>query len=106
MLRDSHGPSTESVFRIVHRVLDVLIQLKTELIRWPEDCRKVAAQFYSIAGFPMTIGALDGTHVRVSPPLEDEAQFVNRHHQHSINVLAVAGPDLTIFYVTANSVGR
>jgi len=41
----------------------------------------------------------------VSPPKRDEISFVNRHHDHSINVLAVAGPDLKFYYVSANMPG-
>ncbi|CAC5359658.1 HARBI1 [Mytilus coruscus] len=36
-----------------------------------------------------TIGAIDGTHVRIQAPSEDEPSFVNRKGVHSVNVQAV-----------------
>ena len=60
-----------------------------------------------IGGFPSVCGALDGTHILLSnPPANDEDSYINRHHTHSINAMAVCGPNLEIFYATANSPGR
>ena len=51
-------------------------------------------------------GCIDGTHVLVNPPNHIEQSFVNRHHQYSLNVLGVAGPDLKFYYINANYPGR
>ena len=50
---------------------------------------RINADFFSVGGFPNLIGAVDGTHVRIQAPHEDEASFVNRKGFHSINVLAI-----------------
>jgi hypothetical protein len=91
---------------VVHRVAEAINTLKNEVICWPPDCRKLAKEFFDLGGFPSTAGCLDGTHVKITPPKEDEISYVNRHHEHSINVLAVCGPDLLIFYLNANYPGR
>jgi hypothetical protein len=45
--------------------------------------------FYAVRGFPSVIGCVDGTHVKIiSPGQPDEAAYVNRKHQHSVNVQA------------------
>ncbi|WAR09501.1 HARB1-like protein, partial [Mya arenaria] len=44
--------------------------------------------FHAIRGFPSVISAVDGTHVRIQTPSDDEEQYVNRKHFHSINVQA------------------
>ncbi|WAR13889.1 HARB1-like protein, partial [Mya arenaria] len=44
--------------------------------------------FHAIRGFPSVISAVDGTHVSIQTPSEDEEQYVNRKHFHSINVQA------------------
>ena len=74
--------------------------------RWPDDCSKLAQQFFDLGGFPSTAGAIDGCHINVSPPKNDKLSFINRHHSTSLNVLAVAGPDLSFFYVDASAPGR
>ena len=106
LLRDARGPSSHTVFRAVHRVSAAVNTLEEEVIRWPADCSRLAQDFLKIGGFPKVAGCIDGTHVNILPPSKDEVSFLNRHHQHSINALAVAGPDLTIYYLNANYPGR
>ncbi len=106
VLRDVKGPSSPTVCRVIHRVANCLINLKDDIIKWPDDCSKLASQFYRIAGFPSTAGCLDGCHVRVIPAKEAQPDFINRHHQFSINMLGVAGPDLRFFYINTNYGGR
>jgi len=53
-----------------------------------------------------TTGAVDGTHVKIEAPSgERERGYVNRHHDHSINVQVAAGPNLEVFDVFANYPG-
>jgi len=106
VLRDCHGVSTDTVFRTVHRVCDELFELRNDYIQWPENTDKLAREFYDIAKMPSVCGCIDGTHVPVLPPKEDEAACVNRHHFHSLNVMAVCGPDLKIFYANSRAGGR
>ncbi len=106
LLRDARGPSSHTVCRVVHRVSEAVHTLYDDVIRWPSDCSKLAQDFMKIGGFPKVAGCIDGTHINISPPSNDEISFLNRHHQHSINAMAVAGPDLTIYYLEANFPGR
>jgi len=105
-MRDARGPSSHTVHRIIHKVSEAINTLKADVVCWPQDCTKLAKEFYEIAGFPLVAGCLDGTHITIKPPANDENSFVNRHHTHSLNVLAVAGPDLTIYYLNTNHPGR
>ena len=102
----SHGISTDAVFRIVHKVANAILTLREETINWPANCADLPGQFRAMAGFPAVAGCLDGTHVTVSPPKDDEEGFVNRHHQHSLNVLGVCGPNLKFYYVNSSAPGR
>jgi hypothetical protein len=106
LLRDARGVSTAQVCRTVRQVAEALMPLMPSIIRWPEDCSKLATLFHRIGGFPLVAGAIDGTHVLVSPPGAQEEACLNRHQSHSLNVLAVAGPDLSYYYAFANQPGR
>jgi hypothetical protein len=105
VLRDARGPSTHTVHRTVHRVAAAIITLKNEVICWPQDKTKLRHEFMKIANFPCVAGALDGCHVIITPPADDEISYVNRHHSHSINMLAVCGPDLSFFYINTEHPG-
>lgn len=42
-----------------------------------------------IVGFPRDVGAIDGTHVRITAPTVDEETYMNRKGFHNINVQVV-----------------
>uniref|UniRef100_A0A3P9B6H7 Putative nuclease HARBI1 n=1 Tax=Maylandia zebra TaxID=106582 RepID=A0A3P9B6H7_9CICH len=51
--------------------------------------------------FPGVVGVIDGTHVRIIAPSEDEAVFVNRRNFHSINVQIVFNAACKILDIVA-----
>jgi hypothetical protein len=104
--RDVHGVGTNTVFRVVHKVTEVLYADREAFIHWPANSSSVARKFYEIAGMPSVCGAIDGSHIRVCPPKAVEESYVNRHHYHSLNVLMVCGPDLTVYYSNTRGPGR
>jgi hypothetical protein len=91
---------------VVRRVAEVLSKLKDEVVRWPQNCQNLAGQFFKLGGFPSTAGCLDGTHINVMPPSSQQIDYLNRHHNFSINMLGVNGPDLSFYYINSNFGGR
>jgi len=106
VIRDAQGPSAQTVGLTVRRVAAALFELRREFIRWPENADSLSQEFYECSRFPSVAGCLDGSHILVRPPKNDEASFLNRHHQHSINLLGVCGPKFQFFYLNANNGGR
>ncbi|XP_044172446.1 putative nuclease HARBI1 [Acropora millepora] len=106
VMHSCHGISTSTVWQIIHRVVPVILSFKREFIRWPDQPLSIAAKFRDIAGFPCVAGCVDGTHVPVNPPHNDEDAYVNRHHSKSLNVAMVAGPDYTIYFCSSRCPGR
>ena len=43
-------------------------------------------KFFAMQRFPNVIGCIDGTHVHIQSPFEEEHEFVIRKSYHSINV--------------------
>ena len=81
-----------TVCRIIRRVTLTLSRKVDQFIRFPrtQQERDAAKQgFYDIANFPCTIGCVDGTHIRIIAPTDNECDFVNRKRYHSINVQGI-----------------
>lgn len=55
--------------------------------------------------FPGVVGAIDGTHIAILKPREDEHNFINRKGYHSMNVQLICDTNLTILSVNANYPG-
>ena len=54
----------------------------------PVEKAAVKSQFSDFANFPGVFGPVDGTHIRIQRPYENEANYMNRHFYHSTNVQA------------------
>ncbi|KAL0153832.1 hypothetical protein M9458_050862, partial [Cirrhinus mrigala] len=62
------------------------------------------AHFIAIAGLPGVVGAIDGTHVQIIAPSEDEHAFVNRKKIHTINMQVVFDASYNILDIVTNIV--
>lgn len=66
------------------------------------DMLDVIQRFHAMAGFPEVCGVVDGILINIDAPTANEPAFVDRHGKHSINCMAVCGPDMKFYYVSAN----
>ena len=86
------GLDKGTVSRVVKSTIEAMCSKSDRFIKWPQSDaqrNKIKADFFRVGGFPNVIGAVDGTHVRIQAPHEDELSFVNRKGFHSINVQAI-----------------
>ena len=69
-----------------------LAQKQRNFVKWPlteEEILQNKRGFFTKGGFPGVIGCVDGTHIKIQAPHENENDFVNRKGFHSINVQAI-----------------
>ena len=57
--------------------------------------------FLEKCGFPLVLGCIDGSHVPIIAPSENEEIYVNRKNEHSINIQAICDNDLKFIDVVA-----
>lgn len=87
------------VCRIVQKVTRKLADLSSAYIKMPDrqELRRVAEDFYEIAGFPRVAGALDCTHIKIVSRGGSLAELYRcRKGYFSINVQAVCDASLKI----------
>ena len=75
--------------------------INQQFIRFPLDIQqlhKIKANFMAIAGMPGVVGVIDGTHIKIIAPSNDEDVFVNRKKVHSINTQVVFDSNFNIAY--------
>ena len=58
--------------------------------------QKTTADFYSIAGFPRVIGAIDGSLIAIKGRDNEEHLYVCHKGFHAINVMAVCNAQLSL----------
>ena len=86
------GFDKSAVSRVVHRVTQALSAKVGNFVKFPStraERDEIKQGLFRVGGFPCAIGCIDGTHVRITAPHENEPDFVNRKGYHSINVQAI-----------------
>lgn len=71
--------SIEKILCAKHIVFEMTTEEKMEAKRY----------FFDKCGIPGVIGAVDGTHIQIIRPTDEEHLFFNRKQKHSINAMAV-----------------
>ncbi|XP_028165146.1 putative nuclease HARBI1 [Ostrinia furnacalis] len=87
---DLHGVSQPVISKTCKKVAECLSRISRRFIKMPAtliDQEESMRKFRSIAGFPMVIGAIDCTHIRIKKVSADGGQlYINRKGYPSINV--------------------
>jgi len=80
--------SQPTASRTISRVTAAFLKLVPRWIKFPsqKEADKSKQKLFQRHGMPNTIGCIDGTHVAIQAPKDNESEFVNRKHYHSINV--------------------
>ncbi|CAG2251694.1 HARBI1 [Mytilus edulis] len=92
VIGDTMGVDKATACRAVNDVTNALLSKKDQFIKWParqEERDRNKQGFFRGGLFPGVIGCIDGTHVKIQAPSEDEPAYVNRKGWHSINVQGI-----------------
>ncbi|CAF3307254.1 unnamed protein product [Rotaria sp. Silwood2] len=95
---------------ILHEFCDVLVNLFFNcIIKFPttnSEIQETMNEFFTQHGYPMCVGAVDGTHIGIKPPGGAESDYYNYKKYHSILMLAVVNSNLKFTYVNIGAPGR
>ena len=103
VIASSHGISQPSVSRCIRTVSDALCSYAREFVLFPNKTGQLIHQqrFYERYGFPKVIGCIDGTHVPILAPPQNEDVYVNRKNFHSLNIQAICDSNLKFIDIVA-----
>ena len=95
--------SQSSVSRCIAAVTDALCSIGKDYIKFPDlnEQSQVQQSFFEKCGFPLVIGFIDGSHVSIVAPSNNEEIYVNRRNEHSINIQAIRDSNLKFMDVVA-----
>ena len=99
LVGDMAGIDRTTACRIIRRVV---LALKTRLRQYvcfpsaQNTLENIKQGFHAIAGFPNVVACVDGTHVPIQAPTNNEWEYVNRKGTHFINVQLMCDHELKI----------
>ncbi|KAI4468076.1 hypothetical protein MML48_2g00019109 [Holotrichia oblita] len=101
--------SQSTVSRAITEVTNALNEVMAGFIHFPQnfnELRELRHRFFRQHQFPGVVGCVDGTHVAIVRPAENEHIYVNRKQYHSLNVQLVCDEKLQILHVNAKFPGK
>ncbi len=107
-IADRSGISQSSRSRIIPDVLDGLIWLLPQYIKFPYNLvhhLEVKRRLFAIANLLNVIGAIDCTHIRIKAPANYAFAFLNWKNYHSINVQLICDAKCALLNVVARWLG-
>ncbi|XP_039309060.1 putative nuclease HARBI1 [Solenopsis invicta] len=83
---DRFGVAPSTIYHEIHRIVDILCTLSHKFIVWPKEheCAIIRQQFNDRAGYPGVIGSIDGCHIDVLAPANDQESYTDRKMNHFI----------------------
>lgn len=91
------GYAKSTIWKCVRRVCQSIVDILLPIwIKMPnqDECEKLSLLFEIRTGLPQIIGAIDGSHIPISPPKEGGSDFINRKGWPSINLQALVDHDI------------
>ena len=82
------GVDQSTACRTITTVTDALMLRVRDWIKMPTqaEANRQKQKFYAMRATPGVIGCIDGTHIRMQGPNQQDHEFVNRKNYRSINV--------------------
>lgn len=101
------GVSKTTVHRCVYKFIKALSPKKKQFIIWydTEDAKNIATINEQKYKYPQAIGAIDGTHIPVNPPLDGKADYLCRKMYPSVVLQAVVDCHYKFRDIYANTPG-
>lgn len=99
---DAHGVHKSSICRVVKKVVSCINEkMYPKYVTFPTNPQNGVEAYFNMAHLPSVCGCIDGSLISIRAPEHNEYQYVDRHGDHSINILIVSGSDMQIYFCSA-----
>ena len=107
VVAETFGVSKTTVHRCLYLFCNALTERKADYIKWytAPEAKEMALFIEGNSSYPQAIGAIDGTHIAITPPAEGHADFINRKMYASIVLQAVVDGNFKFRDIYANTPG-
>lgn len=103
---DRFGMNKGTLFYIVKEIIEIWASCAREHICWPSDTNFEAAEFERKWNFPGVVGAVDGCHIQIKAPRDEQAAYYNRKEFHSVVLQGCCNSNMVFTHIFVGSPGR
>ncbi|XP_021953667.1 putative nuclease HARBI1 [Folsomia candida] len=107
LMGSNGGLSQSTTSRIIEQVSKALVRESPKIISFPNAAEqtRISTAIHVKSQFANIIGIIDGSHVNLISPSQDERSFVNRKQNHSINVQLICDDKFRFIDAVARNPG-
>ena len=107
MVAEAFGVSKTTVHRCIYSFCTSMARQKRKYIKWyeKEEAINLARQNRMNYSYPQAIGAIDGSHIAITPPADGYADYICRKQFPSIVLQAVIDPNYIFRDIYCNTPG-
>ncbi|KAK9711372.1 DDE superfamily endonuclease [Popillia japonica] len=91
------APST--LHKSITTMLNIFVVMRSQYVFWKKTVHEfegITAQFKK---YPGICGVIDGYHIKLKVSEEDHDSYIDRYHQHSVNLMAVCTKSKLLTYI-------
>lgn len=103
---DRFGVNKGVLFYVANQMIETWANLAVDFIRWPTQLQRVSRAFTRKWRFPGVVGAVDGCHIAIKAPEEEQDAYYNRKEFHSIILQGCCNSEMVFTHVHVGSPGR
>lgn len=83
---DRFGITESACYYTISHIVQSIVDMREKYIKWPvrDSYAQVAAAFEQKKGIPNILGTIDGSHISINQPIQNQIDYVNRKGTHSI----------------------
>ncbi|CAN7945081.1 unnamed protein product, partial [Ixodes hexagonus] len=103
---DRFGVNKGVLSYVAKQIIATWADAAADFIQWPAQPWEVSLEFARKWGFPGVVGAVDGCHIAIKAPEEEQDAYYNRKEFHSIILQGCCDSRMMFTHVHAGSPGR
>ncbi|XP_040075000.1 putative nuclease HARBI1 [Ixodes scapularis] len=103
---DRFGVNKGTLIFVVEQMICLWTDCAQGEVVWPTDIDGVEITLRASWRFPGVVGAVDGCHINIKAPQDDQSAFYNRHDVHSVILQACCDQDMCFSHICVGKPGR
>ena len=106
-MEENFGVAKSFAHKCIQEMISNSNKIAKKFVRWPsiEELVNDEKEFRKFANIPGAIGALDGSLIKIKALDISQRDYLDRHNNHSVNLIAICNSDMKFIFINAGFPG-
>ena len=106
-IEETFGVAKSFAHKCIQNMINIINKIAKKFIKWPsiQELLNDEKEFRKFANFPGAVGALDGCLIKIKAPNINQRDYLDRHSNHSVNLIAICDSEMKFIFINAGFPG-